>query len=220
DIISTDTAPSARMHHAAMTIAMRNFDRFGSAHPRVDTIAAGMHVTEGTARKALRDLERDGWLHIEPRDGRTNVYQALLPSTCVPAILEVANRRRNKKLRSNTLGVSHQLASALLASLGGPLEDPKVLSRIRGQISQILATASDIEHEATYVMNYVLDELPRTVTNPIGICHDRLAEYHRKYAKRRKKPTTVNVDPERAASVLTIIQQATAALTDPQRPGL
>lgn len=220
DIISTDPSPSARMHHAAMTIALRNFDSLGSAHPRVDTIAAGMHVTVNTARTALHELEEHGWLHIEKRSGTSNLYQALLPSTCEPAIVEVASSRRRDKPTSNTLAVAHTLAVGLLGALGVTEDNSPALPRIRGQISQILATAADVEIEAGFVMRYVLDELPRTVNDPVKICHKRLGEYAKRYAKGRKKPEIVSIDPDRAEVVRNIIQQAVARMRDPNRPGL
>jgi len=213
DIISTDPSPTARMHHAALTIAMRNFDEFGSAHPRVDTIAKGMHVAVGTARSALHDLERHGWMDIQQRDGTTNNYQALLPVSCTPAIVELAARRtRQPSSGPDTLAVAYQVATGLVTSLGGNLHDTESFTRVRGQITKILASAADIELEAPYVIDYVLDELPRTVENPVGLCHNRLAEYHRKFARSRKRPAPVDVDPERRATVQGLLDMVTAAL--------
>lgn len=219
DIISTDPTPTARMHHAAMTIALRNFDSLGSAHPRVDTIAKGMHVSEGTARKALQDLERYGWMHIEPRDGYTNVYQALLPESSVPAILELVARRKKVRLRTNTLAVSHKLAVALLTSLGAPADNTEGLPRVRGQISQILATAPDVEVEARNVYRYVMSEMPRVVQDPVKICHSKLKEYTKLYANGRKKPSA-DIDPEQAAFVQRLLEETAAVLSNWDRPAL
>jgi hypothetical protein len=219
DIISTDPTPTARMHHAAMTIALRNFDSLGSAHPRVDTIAAGMHVSEGTARKALKDLEHHGWMHIEPRDGFTNVYQALLPASSVPAILQLVERRRKGRLRTNTLAISHQLAVALLARLGVKADNTDGLPRIRGQISQFLA-AADVETEARFMFNHVMSEMPENVIDPVKICHTKLKEYSKLYTTGRKKPTNANIDPERAAFVQSLLEQMSAALSAQDHPDL
>ena len=207
------------MHHAAMTIALRNFDSLGSAHPRVDTIAKGMHVAEGTARKALQDLERHGWMHVEPRDGRTNVYQALLPASSVPAILELVERRRKVRLRTSTLAVAHKLAVGLLASLGAPVENNAGLPRIRGQISQILATALDVETEAGYIYRYVMSEMPRVVQDPVKICHTKLSEYTKLYTSGRKRPSA-EIDPEQAAFIQRLLAETAATLSKSDRPGL
>ena len=137
-----------------------------------------------------------------------------MPASCTAAILEVASRRRrDPQTGPDTLAVAHQVASGLVTALGGNLHDAESFTRIRGQITKILATAADIELEAHYVVDYVLDELPRHVENPVGLCHNRLGEYHRKFARCRTRPAPVNVDPERRAFVQGVLDKLSSALS-------
>lgn len=213
DIISADPAPSARMHHAAMTIAMRNFNAYGEAHPKVSTIASAMHVCVNTARTALKELEQNGWLHIQERKGETNLFQALLPASCEPTIIKLATRRhRDASTSPDAFAVAHQTATGLVTALGGDVNDDAAFARIRGQISSILSSAADTEVEARFVIDYVLDELPRQIENPVGLCHSRLGEYHRTFARGRTRPVPVNVDRERREFVQGVIDQLAAAL--------
>ena len=214
DIISADPAPSARMHHAAMTIAMRNFNAYGSARPSIETIASGMHVSVNTARTALKDLERFGWLHVQKRKGTTSLFQALLPASCEPAIIKVAAaRHRHPGTGPDAFAVAHLTATGLVTALGGDVDDVAAFARIRGQISSILSSAADVEVEARFVVDFVLDELPRQVENPVGLCHSRLGEYHRTFARGRTRPAAVNVDRERREFVRGVIDQLAAALS-------
>lgn len=213
DIISIDPAPSARMHHAAMTIAMRNFNGYGSAYPSIPTIASGMHVSETTARAAIQDLSEAGWLHIHERQGQTHMFQALLPPSCVPTIVDLATQRhRTLETGPDVLTVAHHTAGVLLNVLGGDPADHKAFIRIRAQIASILNSAYDTEGEARYLIKYVLDEVPQQIRNPIGLCHSRLGEYYRKFARNRKRPELVNVDPERKAFVQEVLNRLVETL--------
>ena len=93
-------------------------------------------------------------------------------------------------------------------------------TRIRGQISQILATAADVETEARFVFNHVMSEMPENVIDPVKICHTKLKEYSTLYTNGRKKPTRTDIDPERAAFVQSLLEQTSAALSARDRLSL
>jgi hypothetical protein len=65
-----------------------------------------------------------------------------------------------------------------------------------------------------------MSEMPENVIDPVKICHAKLKEYSTLYAKGRKKPTSTNIDPERAAFVQSLLEQMSAALSAHDRLSL
>ena len=62
-----------------------HFNRQGTAWPSVRTLARESGCTDRTVRRALREIEQAGYLHIQRSglgagSGRTNRYQAVIPA--------------------------------------------------------------------------------------------------------------------------------------------
>ena len=65
-----DSIYAAELPHRAVTVYMYLKNRSnanGDCWPAVKTIARDLHLSRATVQRAIRDLERSGWLVKEPR---------------------------------------------------------------------------------------------------------------------------------------------------------
>jgi len=65
-----DSIYAADLPHRAVTVYMYLKNRSnadGTCWPAVRTISKDLHLSRATVQRALRDLERSGWLEKEPR---------------------------------------------------------------------------------------------------------------------------------------------------------
>lgn len=82
-----DSIYAADLPHRAVTVYMylkERANRDGVCWPAVSTMSRELSLSRSTIQRALRELERTGWLNKEPRwrengSSSSNLYRILIP---------------------------------------------------------------------------------------------------------------------------------------------
>lgn len=81
-VLASDATPQEKL----LVLAIYHHDWDGEkAWPSLARLAAITSFSEQTLRRAMRDLEARGWLKVEPRPGRSNVYSLDIPDLSLSA---------------------------------------------------------------------------------------------------------------------------------------
>ena len=187
-------------------------DEYGRCFPAVQTLASQMRKSPDTIRRALRTLEEHGWLLIEERGNRTNVYDACLPPRGLELLVEAraqpAAGQRSSMIQRRVGEIIDVVCAE--SSIHRPnLEKHPDFGRITGTLAQVLNRLGDDDSTSEKFERWMASPLPLQTHSAVGVLIERAALFRKEYTHAGGKKKAV--DPVVALQVETAIKNVSVS---------
>ena len=174
------------------SILVHFMDQQGLCFPSVDKLAKSMRKSPDSVRRSLRELANNGWLVIQNRSNKTNLFQALLPDFGLQALTE----SRRQKIEPSPMIAHREIVNRVLEDVcrhhGFDLKKLAVFpehSRLVGKLFQVVQRMPGGEHQVERLIDMMCEEPPPTIKSPHGFLMARATEFARGYGATGKKRT-------------------------------